>query len=797
MDITFATLFKIQCSKELHVNLRVLKVREAMPDDSKRAVRLHQWASQLWRRDLKVPVKPIRVKEEPCFFVPESVVDKCQGLTFQGVPNFTYHLDLTKEAITVNPGESDLERREIVCNLLERSFTDRFLSLSEKFWRWQWTLFYRQIPENSSEAERVVDAFRGLKFSVAWTDEGGLFLAADIRTKYIGCKPLSAYLRSGNTHDIDHHLRISRSKEEDRYPNFIRDNRVVRFPCKYAGLANETVSQYKFFDEALNKETTIQEYYKRRYGISLPADDPVVFVKDSDERDAIRAPASRLFPAFDTEQLKKTFKKKAREIPRAQLAPHHRVRMVREFLKEIGTATFGDVVLTLSLEPAQSTRRYFIPPNLEFGEGFVLRYGEHILPSEADQPADRLITKWTQSKMPMLYRHGPFSGATLPRLVMVAPTGWDQNSREEFKHQLESELMRQVKRQVQISEQKLYSDLDSAIDLLGLVSTPGPWTVYVVGLADKLPNWVHDQIKLKTQSLNRTQCFSETTFYKIAQLQNTSYVRNLALAVLIDSGIQPWVLESALNYEAFVGVDILQNRAAFHYFWGESARRMDFVACPSSTQGRRQEAIKRPLMERYLEQGLIKIADDLGRPLRSLAIHRDGRWWPSEQQALDRTLSKLIQLGKVDPEIRVAVVEIRKTHIPVRLLSGRNDETSSLRYINPVPGVYWLLNGSEVLLACASKPMAWDDKNGRTAGTIILRIAWSRGPVNVEHVANDGYYLSQLNWSAPDIEINVPVTIRWADDKLRENLMRSESQDGDAAGEDDGEEDGESDEEDV
>ncbi len=793
MDLTFATVFKIQCSKELQVNLRVLKVREAMPTDSKRAIRLHQWASQLWRRDLKVPVKPIRVKEEPSFLVPESAVEKCQGLTFQGVPNFTYHLDLTTEAVSVDPRESDLERREIVCNLVERSFTDRFLSLSEKFWRWQWTLFYRQTPENISESGRVVDAFRGLKFSVIWTDEAGLFLAADVRTKYIGCKPLSEYLRSGNTHDIDDHLRMSGPKEEDRYSNFIRDNRVVRFPCKYAGPANDTVSKNKFFDDALRKETTIQEYYKRRYAISLPADDPVVFVKDSEEKEAIRAPASRLFPAFDTEQLKKTFKNRSREVPRSQLAPHHRVEMVQEFLREIGTATFGDVTLTLTVAPSQSTRRYFIPPNLEFGEGFILRYGEHISPHEADQPTDRLITKWTQSKMPMLYRHGPFSGATLPRLVMVAPTTWAQSSREEFKRQLEAELTRQVKRQVQISEQRLYSDLKSAIDLLGLVSTPGTWTVYIVGLANNLPNWVHDQIKLKTQSSNRTQCFSETTFYKIAQVQNTSYARNLALAVLIDSGIQPWVLESALNYEAFVGVDILQNRAAFHYFWGESARRMDFVACPSSTQGRRQEAIKRPLMERYLEQGLIKIADDTERPLRSLTIHRDGRWWPSEQQALERTLHKLIQLKKVDTEIRVAVVEIHKTHIPVRLLSARVDEPSSLRYVNPVPGVFWVLNSTETLLACASKPIAWDDKNGRTAGTIILRIAWSRGPVNIEQIANDGYYLTQLNWSAPDIEINVPVTIRWADDKLRENLMRSDT-DVDAVDQDE-EEDRELDEE--
>jgi hypothetical protein len=50
--------------------------------------------------------------------------------------------------------------------------------------------------------------------------------------------------------------------------------------------------------------------------------------------------------------------------------------------------------------------------------------------------------------------------------------------------------------------------------------------------------------------------------------------------------------------------------------------------------------------------------------------------------------------------------------------------------------------------------------------------------MNVRDLAEDAYRLTHLNWNAPDIEISVPVTIRWNDDALRASLA-SQQQDED------------------
>jgi hypothetical protein len=38
-------------------------------------------------------------------------------------------------------------------------------------------------------------------------------------------------------------------------------------------------------------------------------------------------------------------------------------------------------------------------------------------------------------------------------------------------------------------------------------------------------------------------------------------------------------------------------------------------------------------------------------------------------------------------------------------------------------------------------------------------------------LTEDAYRLTHLNWNAPEIEISVPVTIRWNDDALRASLV--------------------------
>ncbi len=58
--------------------------------------------------------------------------------------------------------------------------------------------------------------------------------------------------------------------------------------------------------------------------------------------------------------------------------------------------------------------------------------------------------------------------------------------------------------------------------------------------------------------------------------------------------------------------------------------------------------------------------------------------------------------------------------------------------------------------------------DGRTARTILLKLVESIGTFKIEDIAEDAYRLTHLNWSAPDIEINLPVTRRWTDESLRE-----------------------------
>jgi hypothetical protein len=759
----YATLLPIKLDREIEFKLRVLRVAERLPHDSKRDERLNQVAGDLWRRVLKCPVRPFRLKESPSFLVPEERVSLGDGHAFTGPANRKYHLELTDETIRVTLNEMDLLRRELICDMLVRSFSDKFMALRDKFWRWHWTLFYKRREENYDEKNRLVDAFRGIKFSVVWLDNLGLHLAVDARTKYIGRHSLSDYLRSGDTKTITPHLKMQREKDE-KGSCFIRDNITVRHSCLFAGESEKTVQEATFVD-ADGKERSVLEYYKNRFKIDLAPEDPMVYVKDSEHREAIPAPASRLFPAFDTDQIKKMHQGlDIQRPPPPQLAPQKRVETILELLEDLKRISFGDIRLNLILEPISWEQQYFIPPNLQFGRGCVLRYGEISHPGHAYDP-ERLVTDWIKAKMPALLQHGVFSRPALPHFYLWMPSKWQRTLRDKVAHFLGDELKRQCKDKNLSLTPKLYQKTSELLD--GLKQIYGQNALSVIGLERDASQGVYSRIK---QIPNvKTQCFSENTAVRIDE---ASFHRNLALAVLIDSGVKPWVLEGELNYHVYVGIDVLQNRAAFHFFWGPGARNMLFLPGHSVSQARHQEAIKAKHILKYLEQGLQDIYKETGEPIKSLTIHRDGRWWPSEQDGLERTLNKLKRSGILQEDISVAVVEIRKTHVPIRLLTRKLYKDNAF-FANPIPGVYRVLNRSQMVMVSTWNPIRPDSENGRTSGVILVNVVYSTPGHDIDEIGKDVYDLTQLNWTAPGIEINVPVTIRWADHRLRETLLKT------------------------
>jgi argonaute-like protein implicated in RNA metabolism and viral defense len=185
-----------------------------------------------------------------------------------------------------------------------------------------------------------------------------------------------------------------------------------------------------------------------------------------------------------------------------------------------------------------------------------------------------------------------------------------------------------------------------------------------------------------------------------------------------------------------------------------------------------KEAIKKPELRKRLEEAIRSIIQN-NHHIKSIIIHRDGRWWSSESAALQETVA-ILKKDKILPEdIRCAVLEIRKNHLPVRLFTTVEENNREFLQ-NTLFGTYLILDRQRILLSTTGRPGAWDrGRGGRTAKNLLLEVVETIGQVDIQDIAEDAYRLTHLNWNAPNIEIGLPVTIRWTDEALRETFRPS------------------------
>ena len=138
------------------------------------------------------------------------------------------------------------------------------------------------------------------------------------------------------------------------------------------------------------------------------------------------------------------------------------------------------------------------------------------------------------------------------------------------------------------------------------------------------------------------------------------------------------------------------------------------------------------LADRFAEG--VREAKQLGVDVNSVIIHRDGRWWSNEDQALTNAITDLQSDNTLPEDCKVGVVEIHKSHLPARLFTITTDPNRLLE--NPIPGSHLKLNSSEILLTSTGQPGPWD-RQSRTARTLLLRLVRGEedGSVEIEKVA--------------------------------------------------------------
>ena len=297
---------------------------------------------------------------------------------------------------------------------------------------------------------------------------------------------------------------------------------------------------------------------------------------------------------------------------------------------------------------------------------------------------------------------------------------------------------------------------------------------------------LHNYIKRKLWPDLQSQCATATKiegFYgrgadgQLAPRQEyfgklTSYARNCALGMMVANRKWAWALATPLHYDVYIGIDVLNGVAGVTFIYNRG-ERIFFHDYPSKQKERLTKSqLKHILIERLRED-----LRELGLRPRSLVVHRDGRSFTSELAGLRAAVETLKADGTLPLDVRVGVVDIRKsTADRLRLVEGQH--VLALR--NPTIGSYYVLNSQEGIVCPTGEPF-------RLPGTAKpLSAVIAEGDLDIQWVLEDIFALSQLAFTAPDRCVRLPATIKLADDFLEP--IASESDD-DEALYDDGDED--------
>ena len=764
-----ASLFPISGLKGNSYTFRVLRVLDSLPNDNMRPIRLQRWADHLWH-ELRCAVFPTGRFDSPAFIIPADVQTNVGTiLTVSDVPDIDYRIEITDHTFDITPEQAQPSERDLAAKMVERVISDRFNSLKHKYWRTEWTLFFKIRPENETNAADFVNAYRGFKFGALFIDGAHPYLGCDIRTKYIGRRSLADHTDDERLgvllRHLDDHLRI-----DDR-ATFIRDNGSVKIPCRYVSSTGQTISQYYLQD--LDK-TVAQYYYERYPELQLNQNDEAVFVQDRKQEVSRVVPSSRLFPVFTTDE---EWLQQCSVKP--QMTPQERISAVQEFLPDLKDLAYAGKSISVGREFLKQKRTVFWPPKLEYGGSAMLSAFPDDAPKGTPIPSiDSALARWRSGKMPMLYQHGPFFNEPLPDVVFFYPEDMSREVREKFLRQLTIEVLKQTGSKLNVRRQRAYrigKGERAGPSLLSnihshMAENDGFFLALVV-LWDRFLDHVHAHVKEALASYP-SQCVTNRVVRLIADTSNpqraAGRVRNLSLGILTAAGVQPWVLADNLTADAFIGIDLLHGRVSYHFLFGKGGRNVLTASGHASRRDRNHETVDKVELRSTIVSMLTQI-HATGKRLSSIVVHRDGRWWRRESQALAEAVAKLKSDHVLPADCRVAVVEIRKSHFPVRLFTATTDANQHLE--NPLPGTYLPLDDKRILLSTTGRPGSWEKGEfGRTAGTLLLSLVEQHGQFDIVDIANDAYRLTHLNWNAPEIEISVPVTIRWNDDSLRLTL---------------------------
>ena len=761
------TLFELGNAPNLIFDYRLLEIdgvlRAAQGDDDQIDRNLNL-LSKIVAIKARTAVAVVRRSGKPYLAIPADREFKEQEVT------------ITPTIVTLRPqGEvhrlrtADQENRNIALRFLEFALRGP-LNNDPELWSSNPRTFLRRRPINYHDSNRETDLFEGFHFHLRFLDSR-LFLGVNLSYKYID----SSWLVDRFKPDEIRRLKMR---------HFLYHYGHQLYVVQLLDLLPQNIADARFVPYGSNDPVSVYDYTRAAWQKNPPQwitalnPESAAITYRYPSRDQHRFGAAALAKLIRRTDDPEAASLHCRSIKR----PAERFKFTEDIVRRyFARASFGNTELGITQNAHQVSPRYFAVPPLEFGQGQVLRV--------AQQPSATtvLLKDLPAKRMNLLLDPQAGFAVTSPldSQYILVPQSLDRDIAADFRKNLEATVRGFIHSPYKL-DLVLYDDrsaktLKQQVDAITAALTTsrvnhGHGVLILPAYANR---GLHNYIKAKLRDVIQVQCVSarkvadfyrtvirsqkrETEVLSEQRGKYTSYLRYTALGLLIVNRQWGWVLPQGTHYDAYISFDVLNNHAAFSFFY-RGGKDCFVRTYPSKQKEKLLAAQVREIVYESLKRDLSSKG-----AIRSIVLRRDGRLFESEWLGFQSAIRRLIEEGILDASVQFGAVEVQKNFTNGVRIARRGSDG----YQNPRIGVALPLSQTDGILCNTGYPF-------KLVGSVKpLHVAIARGSLDLMKVLEDTFRMSLLSYPVPDRVMRLPIDMKLCDEFLR--AVASESDEDEA-----------------
>ena len=224
------------------------------------------------------------------------------------------------------------------------------------------------------------------------------------------------------------------------------------------------------------------------------------------------------------------------------------------------------------------------------------------------------------------------------------------------------------------------------------------------------------------------------------------------LGLMVKMGCRPWILDSSLNFDFNIGIDVggrSGNVVCYSYVFDRSGKYLGI----GLYEAQKKESIESSNIESAFVSIIKKKA---GSQTSSIAIYRDGYLTKSEIKGLKGAIKRLVDESVLTQDCVIIGVNIRK-FTPFRFF-GRYDN----QIVDCDVGTFYELDEKRGVVATTGRNMIMQ---GMSRPLLVEKISLM-GDIKMTKVLQDVYYMSNLNWGSPNSASRMPAPLKYADEQI-------------------------------